>query len=204
MKKSFFLIIFVLFVAVIVTSCINNTQEEIQQMIPQDKMNHAIDMMFRQSFIVDGERHIRAASDGSVTNPRSTIFNPIFTELIFVHSQEEAVDMPDNVVIAWPCCFSIGVLKMLNEAVNRTENDIIFWRRQSRDILNLEDFGLVYPLTITDIVDNWEQVRRVWFTLTQHEQQLIFENAHFFGIDYRRATGESHLCCFDPSSVVIP
>jgi len=164
-------------------------------MISQSKMNHAIEMMFQLDLMVDGERQIRTARENTVANPSRPNFNPVYTELIFVHSKSDAVDLPDNVIMAWPCCFSIGVLELLNEAVNRSEDELFFWARNRREVLHLEDFGLTYPITLIDLVNNWEQVRDVWIRLTPDEQQGILIDGPLV-IALRVGAGE-HFCCLE-------
>ena len=65
-------------------------------------------------------------------------------EIIFVHSEEAAADfgLTLDVIVGWPSLYSQGIM----EGINNTEG------------LDLEAVGLSSPLTMEDLVYNWEQV----------------------------------------------
>ena len=58
------------------------------------------------------------------------------------------MDFPDNIIVAWPREGSSTERSIYN--INRNAN--------LRHGVTFEDFGLSYPVTITDVVDNWEKV----------------------------------------------
>ena len=96
-----------------------------------------------------------------LTHPNSPYFTSYFTELVFVHSEAEATEFPDNVIVAWPST----VTEHMPEAIERmiiVENDIGVLANN----IYLTDFDLVAPLSLTDLVDNWEQANRLWQSLT--------------------------------------
>ena len=73
-----------------------------------------------------------------------------FTDVVFVHTPDEALGVADGVIALWPTEHSIRATDLLNERINRSER------------FDFEDFGLSYPITIEDVVDSWESVLEVW------------------------------------------
>ena len=69
-------------------------------------------------------------------------------EVVLVHSEEEAVGYPDDVIVAWPSVWSQGMLEEMNQYVQ--DDDI--------RLKSLEDGVLTYPVTIENLVDNWRNV----------------------------------------------
>ena len=99
-----------------------------------------------------------------------------FTEFAIVHNAEEAANFPDNVFVVWPNEELIDSLFAgIYWALNRTEHQLLTeWDgAAARPVLALEDFGLTYPLTAADLVDNWRKVDELWFSLTRGEQSVI-------------------------------
>jgi len=67
------------------------------------------------------------------------------TEVVFVHTEEEAVGFPDHVKVMWPGRLTRGALVEINDIIRRDEVDV-------------SEFGLTYPITIENVVDDWEKV----------------------------------------------
>ena len=151
------------------------------------------DRMWFQFRIVEGDRIL---SSGSVArmyiNPRSHLHNPFYTDLIFVHNEAESVDFPDNIIVAWPRRDSLAggvgmgpseaIVAGMNWAVNRTERDLLndfgeFEGQLRRPVLTLEEFGLTYPITVEDLVDNWQRVCDLWDALHPNEREHIWGSA---------------------------
>jgi len=184
MKQRFLSIILVsilILSGVSITGC----DREVEPPISQDKAWFGFLFFFDARIIVDGEV-VMAPAQGlflqrviSRVSPNGSYFDPSYTELIFVHSAEEAEGFPDNVIVAWPSEVVPYFLPGLNEAVMKDEADIAeFFNNSSRssserDVICLEDFGLSYPLTIEDFVDNWEGIYRLWRILMLGEQGRI-------------------------------
>ena len=169
MKRYIMLIILILIPAVLFTGC--NDNEEVN-MIPIDKMLFARNMSFNFSLVIDGER--RTSSWEAWSRVVSPTPDPLYTELIFVHNEEEAQNFPDNVIAAWPIeSLAPGVIAGLYWYVSRDESDLIspgLSRQQLRPVITFEQFGLSYPLTVEDLVDNWEKVFELWNNLLPSEQ----------------------------------
>ena len=155
MKLRLLILIVMMFTIVsILFSC--NKEEEIVETsyIQYKEVLYARDLFFSWKIMIDGEPFI-------ATNwfDRNTVFNrlwmrdasdqPYYTELIFVRNEAEAVGFPDSTVLAWPEeGFGQGMVNGLHLGMLRGDID-------------LEDFGLSYPITIQNLVDDWENVNRL-------------------------------------------
>ena len=75
-----------------------------EPVISMDKFWYAHAMGLRMRIVIDGEERIGHGSSiaRGYIDPIFPTFNPFFDELIFVHSEEEARNFPDNVIVAWP------------------------------------------------------------------------------------------------------
>jgi len=73
-----------------------------------------------------------------------------FTDVVFVHSSEEAFGIADDVIVLWPTEYTYIAIEKLNISINRSER------------LDFEDFDLNYPITIEEAVDEWEIVFEIW------------------------------------------
>jgi len=121
---------------------------------------------------------------GNVLNhitPSSSSFDPSFNEFIFVHNEAESLDLPSNVIAAWPREDSIdGLIAGFHWAVNRTEDDLVDFgvgRFPRRPVVTLEQFGLTYPLTVEDFVVNWEKVNELFQAFDGAEQTFVVRAA---------------------------
>jgi len=155
-----------------------NTGREPQAMINLDKMNFAFfTHIFDFQMVIDGEINSEAIPQAwEMTHPSSPRFDPSFTELIFVHNKEQAQGFPDNVIVAWPIDHPAAqrVVDRMNMMANRTKEELPRLGSQRwREPISLEDFGLTYPITLEDFVDNWEKVIAVWNALTESERMSL-------------------------------
>jgi len=104
------------------------------------------------------------------------MFDPFFDELVFVHSEEEAVGFPDNVIVAWPWALNVdSLINMLHSFVNKSIEDLIrpHGSVPRRDVITFEEFGLSYPLTIADLTNNWEKINALINALSNTERSMI-------------------------------
>jgi hypothetical protein len=72
----------------------------------------------------------------------------------------------------------LPLLVLMLWAASRDENSLLhpggFGGIRIRDPFSLEDFGLTYPLTVADLVDNWEKLNDLWFNgLADTERDFI-------------------------------
>ena len=138
--------------------------------IPRNKRVFASPLGFGFNFfvVVNGEARIGPhVTDSRLVAPWRSEFDPFYDLLVFVHSEGEAHGFPDNVVVAWPAegCPELHLrLDILNWEVKRDSISLTFAgnRPPIRPVLGVEclerEFGLSYPITAVDLVDNWEQV----------------------------------------------
>ena len=178
MKRAILLLTIALFVTIFFTGCNNDyeyVEEERVAMISLDKFEYARVMRFDFRIIVDGERG-RNAQVRARTDPNNELFDPFYTELVFVHSEADAEGFPDNVIAAWPTeqRWTRGMIAALNYYVTRERAHILFRDNTSvRGPIILEDLGLSLPITVADLVDNWEQVNNLWWFFTNGERQAL-------------------------------
>ena len=105
-----------------------------------------------------------------------------WTEIVLVRSAAEAAGFPDHVLVAWPSEYAEGLIVGIHWAVDKDENEVAKTIPSfRRDVIHLEDFGLSYPLTVADLVDNWEKVYALWSNLTPGEEAAIQRSAPYGG-----------------------
>jgi hypothetical protein len=89
--------------------------------------------------------------DNSTGGRRSydTLVSMGYTHVIIVHSEEDylAGDFPDDAIVAWPSLFSRLLPNELNCWIKENEVGVV---------IDVEAFSLTYPLTIGNMIDNWE------------------------------------------------
>ena len=111
--------------------------------------------------------------DGDIT---PTLRDDVFDyPLVFVHNEEEATRFTGEAVVAWPANvpWLESRVTAINEIVVRTESDLLRNGRLIREVISLEDYGLSYPITLADFVDQWESVARLWDALSYYEYREI-------------------------------
>ena len=74
-----------------------------------------------------------------------------FDDIVFVETWQEGLDseLPSNVIVAWPTPYSRGVLEFMNQMIITMETD-------------MEYYELSYPVTMYDVVHNWQAVREIF------------------------------------------
>ena len=171
LKKVLFLL--ALLIAIFVIDRIN--REEIPRaLISFEKREFAEDMGFSLRAVIDGEVRYGMRPVLWIMHPGSLNFSQFHDELVFVHSQEEAQGFPDNVVVAWPR--DIERTHTIIEGINwmAENNPPPLWNDEpTREPISLADFGFTEPITIRDLVDNWEQVNALWHTFDHTERHFI-------------------------------
>jgi len=121
-------------------------------------MRHVEEMMFEFRAIEDGEKRSLTWVSAKIGDPHS-----FFTDVVFVYNSAEAQYFPYNVVVAWPSenHYTEGMLTGINLLLS-PENIPVPYYVPIRFTFTMEDFGLTYPLTITDLIDNWDKVFTLW------------------------------------------
>jgi hypothetical protein len=114
------------------------------------------------------------------------LLDPRFDSIVFVNTWQEGLEanFPNNVVVAWPTPRTIGVLESMNN-------------RAMALGITFENNRLSYPITMEDVVYNWEDVSYMWinylgrgshghaFTYFEEVQQEYFDEI----ADARRERG---------------
>ena len=98
-----------------------------------------------------------------------------YTDFILAYSEEEALQLPDDAVTAWPSTRTLGVINGLNWVIEREDPfpDIV---GITGDI-DLSEFSLEFPITLSDVVENWENVRELNSALHMGTRSAILEGA---------------------------
>ena len=179
MKKR---IVFIFFVILIILMSLfiynhSNRGRRPEAMIDLDKLRFAYHTRaFDFQMVIDGEIKIVLLTAWERAHPSSPWFDPFYTELVFVHSQEEAQGFPDSTIVAWPRDeWSQSVIRGIHWAASRSESDLISpGGLIIREPFSLADFGLTYTLSVADLVDNWEKINDLWWNgLDQSERSFI-------------------------------
>ena len=177
MKK---ILIIILLPLIFLSSCNsdnnNITNWEELAMISEEKFRYIEQMGFKTRMVYEGE--VISPANQHIANsiePWRPTFNPFYTDLILVHNAEEAEGFPDNIILAWPRdnAWTQGLIDGIHWAVNEDEYGLMFQGAPIREPFTLEDFGLTYPITIADLVDNWEKVNALWRAFTLNERNTI-------------------------------
>ena len=132
---------------------------------------------FNFRIMVDGELVIPHHDEiVARVNPNHQLYSPYYTEIAFFYSEADALGAgkPDNVILAWPGerDFSQGLVNGINLTVLHNE-------------INFNDYGLSYPVTVENLVDDWEAVYEIWKKMVDSliVPLNLWENAREFGAD---------------------
>jgi hypothetical protein len=95
---------------------------------------------------------MRLLSHINLTRAISPQAEGYYTAIIFVHNEEDAEGYPDNVIAAWPTETTHKIVEGINERITREGEEI-----------DLTRFSLEYPITVEDLIDDWENVYDLWY-----------------------------------------
>ena len=96
-------------------------------------------------------------------DPLGYLWQEYHTEVAFVYNEDEATGFPQHVMVMWPSHISPWILIEINNVV-RIDN------------IDTTVFGLSYPITMRNVVDDWDKVFAMY---------IRFRNVHSFAIPYR-------------------
>ena len=82
---------------------------------------------------------------------------PYVTDITFVHSELELPEYSNYILFGWPSYATIGLVDYFNEH---------FYDQ-------IEESNIMYPLTVEDVVDNWEDVHELWNSLLNADIIMI-------------------------------
>jgi len=113
-------------------------------------------------FTNDAEDNFPGLSATSYNSRRNNPDKENYVDIVFVHSAEEAVGFPENVLVVWPSSEyttdddivilgTNGQIRLLAEYIRFNHTDV-----------DLRDFGLPEnTVTVYDAVENWEIVEKL-------------------------------------------
>ena len=135
--------------------------------MPLRKQRYAQDMWFETHTGEDSAFNAWMAYRNDPTLQR-------FTEIVFVHSKEEARGFDSDVLVAWPSAKTEYILEDFNQIIYRA------LKLDGEACGNFpEGFeltlpgSLVYPITTTDLVEKWEDMNNLFHLLPEEYQITI-------------------------------
>ena len=151
--------------------------------------------------MVDGEQFGTDLSRSSLglmimnrVRPDPPAFDPFHTDLIFTYTKEEAFSYPDNVITAWPTTQTLRNINELNWSIQNNLN-----LDMSSDELEIilhdldgNEFVFEFPVTLTDVVENWEEVRAFHFAELAFSPNMSQGNDPEFVSKLERLTREKY------------
>ena len=119
------------------------------------KVSYARGRVFDFRLMEDGERLTESPSElGRMVfdrvDPLSPRFDPFYEDIVFVYTEEEALDFPDNIITAWPTAETLRQINGLNWALQDEE----LGRTNSGERIDVTDFSLEFPITLTDVIED--------------------------------------------------
>jgi len=144
--KKFFVILLVI-IMLISTACNNVSDDsvEVDELSLFDKAFYADTIGFEFRIYIDGYWHTvnDFTTIWSMINPSGSRYTGFHTELRFVKHRNEAENLPNTIVVAYP-----------NEDTVQDVLTVINWEVDSSSI-DLNRFGLTYPITVENLVEDY-------------------------------------------------
>jgi hypothetical protein len=141
-KVMLFVFLVVIF---FITACNRNNGEEVGDVMElQDWRERGAMSDFARGFALRDDINNKGGIHGVHEDSRDN-----YSRIMFVLSREEREDYPEDVLVLWPSEHTHRMLDALNYGVARYEID-------------LRQFSLEYPITIENIVYDWERVFELW------------------------------------------
>lgn len=172
-----FLRLFVFILAVITLTACTNQHQKPEEMDMREKVDYARFLGFELWAFIDGQwfRGNMYNEVRSLVNPSSERFADFYTEVRFIRHADEATDVSETVIFAFP--YDDGTVTRAVNALN--------WEVDSAN-LDLSEFGLDYPITIENLVDDYGGLYRLIrldpnFMLTLHSFVRDTAFAHIDG-----------------------
>ena len=155
MRKTPIFIVAFFGIVIFATLLLGCSEERVtEQFISQEKIDYANAHYFNWRIVIDEQEEIISKERNQdrqwlVLNRievTQDTFDPSYTELVFVGSEEKARDFPDTTVVAWPDSEAgQGFINSFNLAILLHDIDP-------------GEFGLSYPLEVEDLAYKWEEV----------------------------------------------
>ena len=154
-----------------------------ERVVPEAKLTYLLHLSFNVRTVSGGE--VIMPGEGGIDildafsymtirispSPHDDYFDPSLTELILVLTEEDALNFPDNVITAWPSEDTEEILLRLNWYLQ--SEDSRFSKDEETGLPDLSEFSLSYPVTLTDMVDDWEKVQGLWGSVAPRTRSEI-------------------------------
>ncbi|MDR0459007.1 MAG: hypothetical protein LBG68_00885 [Coriobacteriales bacterium] len=109
----------------------------------KQQQEYARMMLFSRASYASTMRFVSIEGSGMMLSAR--IYDGKYNDLVLVMSEAESVGYSEDVLVAWPSEQTEGILDRLNQRVSKSDIDV-------------EPYNLSYPITMTDVVVNWQDV----------------------------------------------
>ena len=145
MKKV--LIIIIAFVVVAIVHTIGSALLE--------NRRNRIEEAYREAFLIDlahrsyHRNKFSYASTIMYFEPLGYLRQNYHTNVVFVHTVDELHDFPVYVFVMWPSDVTPMVINAMNYIIQR-------------DGIDIERFGLIYPITLENAVDDWYAIYNLY------------------------------------------
>ena len=103
-----------------------------------------------------------------------------FTEIVLVYNREDAINYPDDAMVVWPRAGTKHMIEALNIRLATAE-----WFSFGK--ADLEQFGLEYPITLENVVEDWEKVNALWRSMDSAERGSVHSLSLILGEQEREA-----------------
>ena len=135
-------------VIILILNTINNNEREreelrVRRIEMSEQLFYARDMFFDNNMSIDFNWLGVTVGRGEAITPELQEIS----DVVFVHSEAEAVGFPDDVVVGWQSEYSELFLE---------------WLANSLAIREIEELDITLPLTLETLVDSWEILNGAW------------------------------------------
>jgi len=164
MKKKMLVLICILVMipTIVIVGCeIRTIQEERAHM---EYISKKMQFARRVRFTTDVENNSPIFSvAGEFNRRRNSPDEENYVDVVFVHSAEEAVEFPDNTLVAWPSTGFMADDGGHRRGTREVIDDLADYVRVIHPDVDLRDFGLPEnTITVYDAVERWEIVAEIF------------------------------------------
>ena len=167
-KKLISCLLVLLSLSVLMTGCscsVNNnigsngTNGNGQEVDPEMRKK----LFFLVAFVFNCNHEVPPPSDYAIPTP-DELSN--YTDFVLVIDKSEQVNYPEGVFVAWPTIYTERILWSVNFfAIYNSGADPT-------------PYGLSYPITMTDVVENWESFNDFVFSLDESVRNDVMTPSH--------------------------
>jgi len=118
-------------------------------------------------------------------NPRHPFYNPFFTDIVFVCTEEEASNYPNNIIVAWPTLNTVVSIQALGETFANNQDNLmpifLFDPHSFMAVLNAEKLSVFKNgggFTAEELFDNPGRAFELFFILNSTGHGIFREHNH--------------------------